>query len=148
VTPLRRLTGITYWVIEDPEGIYDFINTEIRREWEADAVSEYRDPSEDEWLRTLPQRRWSLEIAEIDRIRLNPRIINYIDNKIRYNFSERLAKRSAELQLEIEKRGMVIWPVIVDGDDWILADGYCRYTALRAMNIPRTYVYLGTLQHP
>ena len=46
-TPVRRLEGITYWVIEDPEGIYDFINKEVRKEWEEDAESEGREPQED-----------------------------------------------------------------------------------------------------
>ncbi len=32
-SPLRRLQAITYWVIEHPEGIHDFINTNIRKEW-------------------------------------------------------------------------------------------------------------------
>ena len=46
-TPIRRLEGISYWVIDDPDAIYDFINTEIRKEWEADARSEHRDPKDD-----------------------------------------------------------------------------------------------------
>ena len=34
ITPIRRLEGITYGVIDEPEGIRDFINTEVRKEWE------------------------------------------------------------------------------------------------------------------
>ena len=34
-------------MIEDPEGIYDFINKEVRKEWEEDAESEGREPQED-----------------------------------------------------------------------------------------------------
>jgi len=132
-------------VIRNPRWIYDFINTEIRKEWEADARSEGPDPHEDEWLKTLSQRRWSLEIVEIDRIKLNPYLMNYVDTKRGYNFSESLAKRSSELQREIETYGLVIWRVIVRKEDWILADGYCRYTALRAMNVRRIYAYVGTL---
>jgi hypothetical protein len=44
---IRRLEGITYWVIDDPKAIFDFINTEVRKEWEADARSEHRDPKDD-----------------------------------------------------------------------------------------------------
>jgi len=147
-TPIRRLDGITYWVIEDPDGIYDYINTEIRKEWEADAQSEHRDPREDKWLKTLSQRKWSLEIAEINRIKLNPDLMNYVDGKTGYNFSESLAKRSHELQQEIETYNLIIWPVIVREEDWILMDGYCRYSALRAMKIRKIYAYVGTMQSP
>lgn len=43
-TPIRRLKGITYWVIETPHRIHDFINCEIRKELETDAFFEGRDP--------------------------------------------------------------------------------------------------------
>jgi len=76
-TPIRRLEGITYWVIESPEAISDFINNEIRREWEADAKSEGRDPKDDPWLKTLSKRRWALKTVRMDQINLDPRIMNY-----------------------------------------------------------------------
>lgn len=144
-TPIRRLEDITYWVIEDPDEIYDFIDTEIRKEWAADAKSEGRDPSQDRWLRTLSQRKWSLEIAEISRITLNPVIMNYVDAQRGYIFSQSLAKRSKELREEIETYAMVIWPIIVRSEDMVLVDGYCRYSALKAMNVKRIYAYLGAL---
>jgi hypothetical protein len=75
MTPVRRLDGVTYWVIEDYEGIHDFVNTEVRKEWEADAEFEGRKPSESLWLKTLSRRRWSLEMMEISQIKLDPRII-------------------------------------------------------------------------
>jgi len=145
--PVRRLEGITYWVIEDPEGIYDFINREIRKEWEADARSERREPQEDPWLKTLSKRKWSLEITEIGRVKLNPKIMNYGDSKRGYSFSESLSKRSDELKESIKRYALVIWPVIVRNEDFMLVDGYCRYTALRMMNIKRIYAYVGTLLH-
>jgi len=144
-TPLRRLEGITYWVIEDPEGIYDFINTEIRKEWEADARNESRDPKNDPWLKTLSKRKWNLEIIEINRIKLNTYLMSYVDSRSGYNFAEHLAKRSNELQQEITEYGTVIWPIIVRKEDSMLVDGYCRYTALKAMNVLRTYAYVGAL---
>ena len=70
MTPIRRLDGITYWVIQNPDGIYDFVNREIRKEWEADARFEGRNPNQDLWLRTLSKRKWSLEIIEISQIKL------------------------------------------------------------------------------
>ncbi|MFQ6086754.1 MAG: ParB N-terminal domain-containing protein [Candidatus Bathyarchaeia archaeon] len=144
-TPIRRLDGITYWVIEDSDGIYDFINKEIRREWEADARFECRNPEQDLWLRTLQKRKWSLKILEVSHIKLNPDIMSYVDGKKGYNFSEALAIRSNELKHSIERYGLVIWPVIVRKEDSMLVDGYCRYTALKAMNVRRIYAYVGTL---
>jgi hypothetical protein len=145
-TPIRRLEGITYWVIQDPEAIHDFINTEIRKEWETDAVSEHQDPKDDQWLRTLSKRRWSLRIIESARINLNPDIMNYVDPERGYVFSKSLARRSQELRASI-KRGycLIIWPLVVRGEDMQLADGHCRYAALRAINVPRVYAYVGRL---
>ena len=144
-TPIRRLEGVTYWVIEDPDGIYDFINTEIRKEWEADAESEARNAEDDLWLQTLSKRRWSLEIVPIARIKLNPAIVNYVDPKSGYNFQEELAKRSLELRTGIKEFSIVIWPVIVRKEDFMLVDGYCRYTTLKALGVPKTYTYMGTI---
>jgi phosphoribosylpyrophosphate synthetase len=72
VKVIRRLNGITYWVIDDPDSIYDFVNSEIRREWETDAINERRNPKDDPWLRTLPRRKWHLRITDIAKIKLNP----------------------------------------------------------------------------
>lgn len=132
-------------MIEDPEGIYDLINKEIRKEWEADARFEGREPREDLWLKTLSKRKWSLEIAEISRIKLNPHIMNYVDDDRGHNFSEELTKRSDELRRSIKEYSQVIWPVIVRSEDFMLVDGYCRHAALKMMNIQRIYVYVGTL---
>lgn len=145
MTPIRRLEGITYWVIEDSEGIHDFINKEMRKEWEEDARFEGRDPKEDLWLKTLTRRNWHLEITEIDRIKLNPNIMNYVDHDRGYNFAGELDKRSDELRRSIQQYCTVIWPVIIREEDFMLVDGYCRYIALRTMNIQRIYAYIGTL---
>lgn len=142
-TPIRRLNGITYWVIEDPEGIYDFINNEIRKELEEDARSEGREPQKDQRLKTLAKRKWSLDIIGIEQIKLNPKIINYVDLERDYIFSESLIKRSQELKEAIERYAVVIWPIIVTGEDCVLIDGYCRYTTLKMMNVKRIYAYIG-----
>ncbi len=144
-TPIRRLDGITYWVIENPEGIYDFINTEIRKEWTEDARSEHRNPDDDEWLRTLSPRRWSLEIIETDRIGLNPDIINYVDASSGYVFLKNLDRRRRELEREIRDFGVVIWPLVVKKEDLELVDGYCRHAVLKAMSVKTMYVYAGSL---
>jgi len=107
-TPIRRLEGISYWVIDDPDAIYDFVNTEIRKEWEEDARSEQRDPEDDQWLKSLSKRKWSLRIAQIEQLKLNPEIMNYVDRERDYNFVESLAKRRQELQEVIQHFSVVI----------------------------------------
>jgi hypothetical protein len=144
-TPLRRLDGITYWVIEDPEGIWDFINNEIRKEWELDVRSIAGDPADGPWLETLPKRKWKLQITQTDQMKLNARIMAFVDPEAGYNFTEHLAKRSQELRKAIENWAAVIWPIIVRKEDMQVLDGYCRYTTLREMNVPRIYAYMGNL---
>jgi hypothetical protein len=142
-TPIRRLEGITYWVIQEPDAIYDFINNEIRREWEMDILSEHRNPEDDSWLQSLSKRCWRLEIVEMARIKLDPATMNYVDAERRYVFSESLARRSRELRETLELGGLILSPLIVKKENMLLVDGYCRYTTLKAMNIKRSYAYVG-----
>jgi hypothetical protein len=144
-TPLRRLQGISYWVIEDPTGIQDFINTEVRKEWELDVRSLPGDPAGGNWLPTLSQRRWRLEIVQTDQIKLDDRIMNYVDKKTGYNFSEHIAKRRQQLRHAIEAYGTAIWPIIIRKEDMQVLDGYCRYTTLREMGVSRIYSYIGII---
>jgi hypothetical protein len=143
--PIRRLEGVTYWVIENSEAIHDFINIEVRKEWETDARSENRDPEHDPWLKTLTRRKWRLKITDITRIKLDPDIMNYVDPKKGYVFSKSLEKRSAELRQSIELGGVVLSPLILRDEDTQLVDGYCRYTTLKAIGVSRIYTYVGTL---
>jgi hypothetical protein len=144
-TPIRRLEGITYWVIDDPDAIYDFVNSEIRKEWEADTRSEHRDPKDDLWLTTLTRRNWHLEIMDVPQIKLDPDIMNYVDLERGYVFSKSLEKRSAELRRNIELGGVVLSPLIIRSEGTQLVDGYCRYATLKAMGLSRIYTYVGSL---
>ena len=142
---MRKLEGISYWVISDPIAIYDFVNSQVRKEWELDARSEHRDPKDDPWLMTLARRKWHLEILDMTRIKLDPEIMNYADHERGYVFSRSLEKRSAELRHNLEAGAVVLSPLIVREEDYQLVDGYCRCTTLKAMNVPRTYTYVGSL---
>lgn len=142
MTSLRKLDGITYWVIEDPNEIRDFINIEIRKEWTQDAKDESRDPHRDPWLKELSKRKWRLEILGLNDIKPDPYV--FIP-RTGYNFEERLAKRSQELRKAVELYGSVIWPVIVREEDMLLVDGYCRFTTLKMMKTPRIHAYVGKL---
>lgn len=132
-------------MIEDSAAIHDFVNTEIRREWEEGARSEHKDPENDEWLKTLFKRKWSLRVVEIERIILNPDIMNYVDKERGYVFRKSLMKRRRELQKMIQSFGVVIWPLIIREEDMQLVDGYCRYATLEAMDVSHVCVYVGAL---
>ncbi len=60
---IRRLHGISYWGMQDPDEIRDFIKTNVRKEWKADAKSEGLNASKDPWLQILPRRTWTLEVV-------------------------------------------------------------------------------------
>ena len=145
-TPLRRLEGISYWVIEDPDGIRDFINTEVRKEWDVDVQSlPQDDPAAGAWLPDLTKRTWALEIVETGSVTLDEHMMKFIHPETGYNFPEHLAKRRKELRHAIERYGLVIWPIIVRKEDLQVLDGYCRYTTLKEMGVSRIYAYLGSL---
>jgi hypothetical protein len=132
-------------VIDDPDAIYDFVNREIRKEWEADVRSEHRHPKDDPWLKTLTKRRWCLEMMDMVRIKLDPDIMNYVDAERGYVFSKSLEKRTAELGRSIKLGGVVLSPLIVRREDTQLVDGYCRYSTLKTMRVSRIYTYVGSL---
>lgn len=144
-SPLRVLGSVSYWVIEDPAEIRRFINTNIRREWESDILDSDKGAGLDVWLQKLSEKRWHLQIVELDRIRLNPRIMNH-QNESGHYFRDRIKERSAELHRDIRDYGTVIWPLVID-KEMILRDGYCRYHALRELGVSIAYAYVASMKY-
>ena len=134
---LRRVEGVTYWVIDDSKEIRRLINTNIRHEWEKDAETEGIDPSLDPWLRGLSKMKWSLKRFATSNVRLDSSMMR------RRDFVARLQERSKQLRREIELYDRVIWPVIIRGEDSMLRDGYCRYTTLKTMAVEKILAYVG-----
>lgn len=108
MTPLRRLEGISYWVIEDPDAIYNFVNANIRKEWEADVRSVGEDRLNDPWLRTLSERKWRLGIMDVNRVELSAKVMSHVDVERGYVFAESLRRRREELRKSIETCDAVI----------------------------------------
>ena len=144
LTTVRRLRSIEYRVFEDPDDIHDLINTEVRKELEADLESMARDPRDDALLNSLPKRKWRLEVVSINDVRLDPLILNSSDVKTGRKFAERLKERRLELRGALEARRAVIWPIVMSREENLLVDGYCRHSALQEMGISETYAYVGT----
>jgi len=63
-----------------------------------------------------------------------------------YVFQESLAKRSQELKETVERFAVVIWPLVVKEEGFMLVDGYCRYTMLKALKVSRTHAYVGSVK--
>ncbi len=140
-SPLRVLGSVSYWVIEDPVEIRRFITTNIRREWESDIQDSDKEAGLDLWLQNLSDKRWQLQIIQLDRIRLNPRIMNCKDAS-GHKFKDRIIRRSAELHRDLKAYSAVIWPLVID-KEMILRDGYCRYHALRELGVSVAYAYVA-----
>ena len=134
---IRRLEGITYWVINDREEIRRFINTNVRREWEEDNKNDEVDSLKDDWLLSLSRREWRLRTTSVDKVGLNPVMM------ARTAFATRLKQRSEEMQRSITSYGIVIWPLVIKGEDHELKDGYCRYMTLRNMGVSKVWAYVG-----
>jgi hypothetical protein len=139
VRTLRRLQGITYWVINDPDEVYRFINSNVRGEWERDNQKDGVDSRRDEWLVSLPRRKWRLRILETSRIRLDP---STIASEV---FTTRLEQRSEEMRRNISEYHIAIWPLVIRGEDFELRDGYCRLAALKSLRINKVMSYVGSL---
>ena len=144
-TSIRRLHGIEYRMLEDSDDIHDFINTEVRKELDADFESMGEDPRQDALLNSLPKRKWRLEIVGVDEVRMNPLIVNSADLKTGRKFMERLRERRSELRKALETGGTVIWPIVLLREQQLLVDGYCRDSTLQEMNIPEAYGYVGRI---
>jgi hypothetical protein len=138
VRVIRRLEGITYWVVNDREEIRRFINTNIRREWEEDNKNDGVDSRKDDWLLGLSRRDWRLRTLRTAVVRLDPATM------ARSDFTTRLNQRSKEMRRSIMSFGMIIWPIVIRGEDHELRDGYCRFTTLRNMGISRVFAYVGS----
>jgi hypothetical protein len=123
--------------MNDREEIRRFINTNVRREWEEDNKNDGVDSHKDDWLLSLSRREWRLRTICMDGVRLNPLMM------ARTAFTTRLKQRSEELQRSITSYGIVIWPLVVRGEDHELKDGYCRYMTLRSMGISKVLAYIG-----
>jgi len=104
---IRRLEGITYWVINDSEGIRRFINTSVRRKWEEDNRNDRVNSRMDDWLLSLSKRQWRLQTLSVNRVKLNPAMV------ARRSFRARLKARSEEMQRSIASYGVVIWPLVI-----------------------------------
>ena len=145
MTTLRALHGVSYWVIEDPSEIAELINSNVRKEWETDMAG-HEDEQDRAWLDGLRRRTWSLETVNLGDVRLNERTMDYRDRRTGYVFRKELEKRVRVMKDQLGRFGMVIWPLVLRGEDHLLMDGYCRFHTLLELNSGEAYAYVGSLK--
>ena len=136
----KKFGGFTYNIIENQEDIKPFLLKWIGKEWRQD-MAEFPDQSWSvEWMDLLLGMNFYLVKLDINKIMLRPELMTYKNDS--YNFVEELQGRAEEMEESI-LRGSSIEPLLVNGKNMELMDGYTRYTILKKHNEENIYVYLG-----
>jgi hypothetical protein len=129
----------TYSVLPQSQ-VRPFLMEWVKREWEIDN-SEFPDQSWSlEWLDILQRADFSLEILKLEEIRLRKELMDFKSGT--YSFTEELRKRAGERK-ESLLRGISLEPLVVNGDNMELMDGYTRYMVLRKHKQERVYAYVS-----
>lgn len=142
-TSTSWLNGVEYLVLENPDDIYDYANTVVRKELEEDLLSMGKSPNTNEIIDSLATRRWKLEIVTLSDIQLNPAIMESYDIKTGARFRDRLKQRTLDLRRVLDQGRASIWPLVLVDSQHLLVDGYCRHSTLTEMEIPRAFCYSG-----
>ena len=136
----KKLGKFTYNVIENHNRITPYLLKWIIKEWKQD-IEEFPDqPWSKEWIELVHTMEFSLVQLELEIIRLRQDLMEYDNGS--YNFSEHLKERATEMEESI-LRGSSIKPLLVNGENMELMDGYTRYTILKKHKQKLVYVYLG-----
>ncbi len=52
--------------------------------------------------------------------------------------SKKALPNDARMKETVERFAVVIWPLVVKEEGFMLVDDYCRYTTLKALNVSRS----------
>jgi hypothetical protein len=136
----KKLGKFTYNIVANEKDIKPYLSKWIGKEWKKD-IEEFPDqPWSYEWLEILDKSNFVLTKCRIEDIQLRQDLVNYKNES--YCFLEELKER-AELMEESILRGSSIEPLLVNGENMELLDGYTRYTVLKKHNQYLMYIYLG-----
>jgi len=136
----KKLGNFTYHMITDANLINSHLRKWIGKEWKQD-MEEFPDqPWSVEWMELLFQLNFQLVTIDIGTIILRSDLMEYKNES--YNFVEELERRAEEMEESI-LRGSSIEPLLVNGENMELMDGYTRYNVLKKHNEKLIYVYLG-----
>jgi len=139
----QKLGKFTYHIIRDLSNIKPFLLKWIEKEWNIDHNQFLDQKWITEWLNLLPKMKFSLQIVDLDRIKLRKDLMNY-KTEI-YNFFEELKERAEEMEESI-LQGSSIEPLIINSKNLELMDGYARYMVLKKNKQEKTYAYVGSVE--
>ena len=135
-----KFGAFTFHVLRDPRAIRSQLLKWITLEWEHDHALGPDEYWTVEWLERLPSMRFSLEILKLSDIRPRADLMAY--SKPGYSFVAELDERVKEREQAVG-RGCSVEPLLVDGSNMELMDGYVRYTLLRRHRQRTCYAYVG-----
>ena len=134
-----KLDDFTYNVLPELQ-IKPFLMEYLKREWEIDHA-EFPDQAWTlEWLDLLSRMEFTLETVRLEDIRLRRELMDYRNDT--YDFMASLRERADERR-ESFQRGVSLEPLVVNGDNMELMDGYTRYIVLKEYRQERIYAYTG-----
>ena len=134
-----KLGDFTYNILPELQ-IKTFLMEYLKREWEIDHA-EFPDQHWTlEWLDLLTRMKFTLETIRLEEIRLRQELMSYRNDT--YDFIVSLRERVDERE-ESFLRGISLEPLVVNGDNMELMDGYTRYMVLKKYEQKNVYAYLG-----
>ena len=134
-----KLGDLTYNILPELQ-IKPFLMEYLKREWEIDHA-EFPDQHWTlEWLDLLTRMKFTLETIRLEEIRLRQELMSYRNDT--YDFIVSLRERVDERE-ESFLRGISLEPLVVNGDNMELMDGYTRYMVLKKYEQKNVYAYLG-----
>ncbi|MHA2473956.1 MAG: hypothetical protein ACXAES_12060 [Promethearchaeota archaeon] len=139
----KQLGKFTYHILPNMDNINHFLQTWLRKEWETDHSEDPDQPWTLEWLDLLSLMKFELKKINRDSVNLRKDLMDYKTET--YNFQNELNDRVADMEESI-LRGSSIEPLIVNGENMELMDGYTRYKILKKYDQERVYAYVGTLK--
>jgi len=134
-----KLGDFTYNILPELK-IKTFLMEYLKREWEIDHA-EFPDQHWTlEWLDLLTRMKFTLETIRLEEVRLRQELMSYRNDT--YDFIVSLRERVDERE-ESFLRGISLEPLVVNGDNMELMDGYTRYMVLKKYEQKNVYAYLG-----
>jgi hypothetical protein len=134
----QAVDGITYNVLPTHQ-IKPVLMQWLVREWQQDLSEAPGERWTEEWLSTLPRMEFTVEALPLSVIERR------VDLMTEDEYLASLARRAAE-RMESFQRGVSAEPLVVDGSNMELMDGYARYTALEELGRRSVMAYVGRVR--
>jgi hypothetical protein len=135
-----KLGNFTYNIIKDKKQVKLFLLKWIGEEWRVDHKEFPGQLWTLEWMSALKNMSFRLEIINLGKINLRKDLMSY--KKGGYSFKQELKERASERE-ESMLRGVSIEPLLINGNNFELMDGYTRYTVLKKYGEKEAYAYVG-----